>query len=110
MTHNDQEATLYTPLKTKVDDLRHSAISNISPMELETADADNIKQSNLCIRFLRKKFICIVVLLLTIITIANVFNTFIGKLSENDVSSIFNFLKTSFSSSNKTFFNVSDFS
>lgn len=104
MTYTDEETTIYTPLNAKIADLKQNAIENISPMELEKADSDN-PRSNLCIRFLRKKFICIVLLLLTIIALANIFNTFIGKLSENDVTTIYNFLKKSFSSFNHTIYN-----
>lgn len=101
MTHNNQEDTIYTPLQSKLDDLRKT----ISPMELETAETEK-KQSNLCIRFLRKKFICLIIFFLALITCANIINTVMGKLSENDVSSIFNFLKNTFSQNNKTLFNI----
>lgn len=104
MTYTDQEETIYTPLNAKIANLKQNAIENISPMELEKAESDN-PRPNLCIRFLRKKFICIVLLLLTIIALANIFNTFIGKLSENDVTTIYHFLKNTISSFNHTLYN-----
>ena len=106
MTSDETKDTLYTPLNAKIANLRHSAITNISPMELENDEPTKKREQNLCLRCLRKKFICIVLLLLTVIALANIFNTFIGKLSENDVSTIYNFLKSTFSANTTALLNI----
>lgn len=112
MSHISDVETIYTPFNAKIADLKQSAINEISPMELDVSPIDRKtaeKSENLCIRCIRKKFICLVVFFLALISIANILNTFIGKLSENDVSAMYNYLKSYVLINNKTIVNTTFF-
>jgi len=106
MTHNDEEAMLNDPLNKKTAEIEETTYTNISPMILESAITSKNKNDSLCIRFLRKQCLCIIILLLLIITLTNLLNTFIGKMSENDIASIVNSLKFVINGKNRSYFNT----
>jgi len=50
---------------------------------------DNKSDDSTCTRFVRKKFICIIIFLLTLMVFMNFFNTITEKLSQDDVQQIY---------------------
>jgi ABC-type phosphate/phosphonate transport system permease subunit len=50
---------------------------------------DNRNDDSTCTRFVRKKFICIIIFLLTLMVCLNFFNTVTEKLSQDDVQQIY---------------------
>jgi hypothetical protein len=67
-------------------------IHSFTPM-LETLQNmnknDNSIADSTCTRFVRKKFMCIVLLLITVMVIMNFFNTVTEKLSQENVQDIY---------------------
>jgi len=50
---------------------------------------DNRIDDSACTRFIRKKFVCIIIFLLTLMVFMNFFNTITEKLSQDDVQQIY---------------------
>ena len=67
-------------------------IDSLSPM-LETFQImnknDNRNADSTCTRFVRKKFMCIIVFLITFMVAINFFNTITEKLSQENVQDIY---------------------
>jgi hypothetical protein len=70
---NDTDETIYSAM------LQH--------IRVPTSNNDS-----LCTRFIRKKFICIIVFLFVCITALNCFTTITEKLSENHVSELYSII------------------
>jgi hypothetical protein len=79
------------PIKTN-EDSTDITIHSFTPMLDQTLEKmnkyDNPNDST-CTKFIRKKFICIIVLLMALITMMNLFGAITEKLSHQDVQQIY---------------------
>jgi hypothetical protein len=66
-------------------------IHSFTPMldNLQNIKNDNRTDDSTCTRFVRKKFVCIIIFLLTLMVFMNFFNTITEKLSQDDVQQIY---------------------
>lgn len=104
----------------KIHEFEEEMTSFISPSKnilinnkQDILSSDNTVSENdsLCTKFIRKKFLCIMTFLITIIAAMQVFKTIVDKMSNDDISSLYGFvlksvekimMKSSFSKSNST--------
>lgn len=89
------------PIKTNCEDSNNSEIfiHSFTPMLEKTVEnmnknADQNPTDSTCTRFVRKKFICIIVFFMAIITMLNFFGAVTEKLSEENVQQIYRGLST----------------
>jgi hypothetical protein len=70
------------------DTIIHSFTPMLDTLQ-NTIKNDNKNDDSTCTRIVRKKFICIIIFLLTLIVFMNLFNTVTEKLSQDDVQEIY---------------------
>lgn len=74
--------------KTDTDIFIHSFTPMLDTLQNINKNDNNVADST-CTRFIRKKFMCIIIFLFTLIVIMNFFNTVTEKLSQENVQDIY---------------------
>lgn len=77
------------PHKKDTDVYIHSFTPMLDTLQNLSAKNDNDIADSTCTRFVRKKFLCIILFLVTIMVIMNFFNTVTEKLSQENVQDIY---------------------
>lgn len=67
----------------------------VNKNEKMLTNENNIENDSLCTKFIRKKFLCIMTFLFTVIAVMHVLNTIVSKLSGDDISSLYGHILTS---------------
>jgi hypothetical protein len=86
----------------------YSAITMFRDTIDNVIDSEATNDDSMCHRFLRKKFICIVIFFLACITALNAFTTVTEKLSDEHVSQIYSLLAKNIKKLSKTLTKMSN--